>query len=113
MSPPSISPVGGAEGGVEPEEKEEKVYEALDGDTMHGEAEDEGGWSVGHGTLASQAAGSSSEHGLVVGTGVMRSGSSANRQRSTGSTVDQGRQQVIPPPYSVYIPPDTKHSPPQ
>jgi hypothetical protein len=34
-----------------------------------------------------------------------------SRQRSIRSAADQGRQ-VIPPPYSVYIPPDTKAPPP-
>jgi len=74
--------VGGGGGGeMEPEEKDEKIQEALDGDTIRGDAEEDGRWSVGHGTLASQG----------TGGGVTRTGS-LDRRQSIRSTTDQGRQ---------------------
>lgn len=76
---------------IEPEEKEDKILEGLDGDTMQGgETEDEGGWSVGHGTLASRGGAASSSGASQVG--VTRHGSSVSRQRSILSNADQGRQ---------------------
>ena len=75
---------------IEPEEKDEKIRENLDGETIHPETEDEGGWSIGHGTLASHGPGSTGGHG--AGASVTRRGSSVSRQRSTRSTADQARQ---------------------
>ncbi|KIM25525.1 hypothetical protein M408DRAFT_10361 [Serendipita vermifera MAFF 305830] len=103
MAPKAAVPSQGSDtsGGdvIEPEEKEEKIMENLDGDTIHEGNDEDGRWSAGHGTLASQGR----------GDGVSRRGSAVSRQRSIRSNTDR---QVVPPPYSVYIPPDTKTMPP-
>jgi hypothetical protein len=82
---------GGDDGepeGEEKEDKEDKIVEALDGETIHEEGDDEGQWSVDHGTLASNGGASLGADG--GSGGVTRTGS-LSRQRSVRSTADQGR----------------------